>query len=170
MPFSIIKINKTFLCHGTFKNSPQGGLLMSPLNVLSTRSYKTWPRISVSAKGYKRIVYLEYSGATLATHQGGKSLGLSASSAISRQDQKRSSVRMHSVIPKPYCHHSYQVQFIEHIYVQVAQLNTLQVSRCSAIWRRKFTLQLILWPSSQFWNQVKNLNRLEVRAIQSFSQ
>ena len=46
--------------------------------------------------GYKGIVYLEYSGETLATHQAGKTLGLSASSDISRQDQARSSVRMHS--------------------------------------------------------------------------
>ena len=109
------------LWRGSFENSPQGGLLMSPLNFLSTRSYKTWPRISSSAMGYKGIVYLEYSGATLATHQAGKTLGLSASSAISRQDQARSSVRMHSVraivMPKPYCHPSYQVQFIGHIYI-----------------------------------------------------
>ena len=47
--------------------------------------------------GYKGIVYLEYSGATLETHQAGKTLGLSASSAISRKDQARSSVRMYSV-------------------------------------------------------------------------
>ena len=66
-------------------------------------------------------MYLEYSGATLASHQAGKTLGMSASSAISisRQDQARSSVRMHSVsaivMPKPYCHPSYQVQFIGHI-------------------------------------------------------
>ena len=70
---------------------------MPPLNFISTRSYQTWPRISSSGMGYKGIVYLEYSGATLATHQAGKTLGLSASSAISRQDQARSSVRMHSV-------------------------------------------------------------------------
>ena len=37
------------LWRGSFENSPQGGLLMSPLNFLSTRSYKTWPRISSSA-------------------------------------------------------------------------------------------------------------------------
>ena len=71
--------------------------------------------------GYKGIVYLEYSGATFATHQAGKALGLSASSAISRQDQARSSVRMHSVraivMPKPYCHPSYRVQFIGPIYI-----------------------------------------------------
>ena len=82
--------------------------------------------------GYKGIVYLEYSEATFATHQAGKVLGLSASSAISRQDQARSSVRMHSVraivMPKPYCHPSIQVQFIGHIYIKVGQLNTLQVS------------------------------------------
>ena len=47
--------------------------------------------------GYKWIVYSEYLGATFATHQAGKALGLSASSAISRQDQARSSVRMHLV-------------------------------------------------------------------------
>ena len=80
---------------------------MSPKNFLSTRFYKTWPRVSLSGRGYKRIVYLEYSEATLATHQGGKTLGLTAISAISRQDQTRSSVRMHSaravVMPKPCC-------------------------------------------------------------------
>ena len=101
------------LWHGSFENSSQGGLLMPPLNFISTRSYQTWPRISSSGMGNKGIVYLEYSGATLATHQAGKTLGLSASSAISRQDQARSSVRMHSVraivMPKPYCHPSYQV-------------------------------------------------------------
>ena len=95
---------------GSFENSPQGGLLMSPLNFLSTRSYKIWPKISPSAMGYKEIVYLEHTGATLATHEAGKALGLSASSAISRQDQARSSVRMHLVraivMPKPYCHPS----------------------------------------------------------------
>ena len=37
--------------------------------------------------GYKGIVYLEYSGATFATHQERKALGLSASSAIITQDQ-----------------------------------------------------------------------------------
>ena len=93
------------LWRGSFENSTQGGLLMSPLNFLSTRSYKTLPRISSSAMCYKGIMYLQYSGATLASHQAGKTLGLSASSAISRQDQARSSVRMHSVraivMPKP---------------------------------------------------------------------
>ena len=97
------------LLRGSFEYSPQGGLLMSPLNFLSTRSYKTWPRFSSSVMGYKGIMYLEYSGATLASHQAGKTLGLSASSAISRQDQARSSVRMHSVraivLPKLYCTH-----------------------------------------------------------------
>ena len=71
---------------------------------------KAWPRISSSAMGYKGIMYLEYSEATLANHQAGKTIGLSASSAISRQDPARSSVRMHSiraiVMPKPYCHPS----------------------------------------------------------------
>ena len=67
---------------------------MSPLDFQSTWP---WPRISSCAMGYRGIVYLEYSGATFATHQGGKSLGLSASSAISRQDQARSSVRMHLI-------------------------------------------------------------------------
>ena len=80
---------------------------MPSLNFISKRSYQTWPRISSSGMGYKGIVYLEYSGATFATHQAGKALGLSASSAISRQDQARSSVRMHSVraivLPKLYC-------------------------------------------------------------------
>ena len=94
---------------------------MSPLNFISTRSYETWLRISSSAISYKGIVYLEYSGGTLATHQAGKTPGLSASSTISRQDQARSSVRMHSiraiVMPKPYCHPLYQVQFIGHIYI-----------------------------------------------------
>ena len=54
--------------------------------------------------GYKGIVYLEHSGATFATHQAGKTLGLSACSAIRRQDQERSSVRMYSVraIVMPY--------------------------------------------------------------------
>ena len=94
--------------------------------------------------GYKGIVYLEYSGATLATHQAGKTLGLSASSAISRQDQARSSVRMHSVraivMPKPYCHPSYQVQFIGHIYISWSAqhfASFIYSARCSAIWRRK---------------------------------
>ena len=82
---------------GSFGNSPQGGLLMYPLKVLSRRFYKTWPRISFSAMGCKGIVYLQYSWATLATHKGGKTLGLSASSAISRKDQTISFVRMHSV-------------------------------------------------------------------------
>ena len=57
--------------------------------------------------GYKGSVYLEYSGATFATHQAGKAMCLSASSALSRQDQARSSVRMHSfraiVLPRLYC-------------------------------------------------------------------
>ena len=78
-----------------------------PLDCLSPGSYRTWQRNLSSAMGYKGIVYLEYSGATFATHQAGKALGLSASSAISRQDQERSSVRMHSVraivLPKLYC-------------------------------------------------------------------
>ena len=39
---------------------------MSPLNFLTTRSYKTWPIISLSAMGYTGIVYSEYSGANLA--------------------------------------------------------------------------------------------------------
>ena len=51
--------------------------------------------------------YLEYSGATFATHHAGKALGLSASSALSRQDQARSFIRMHLVraidLPKLYC-------------------------------------------------------------------
>ena len=47
--------------------------------------------------GYNKIVYLEYSGATLSVHQAGKIIGLSACSAIRRQDQAGSSVRMHSV-------------------------------------------------------------------------
>ena len=47
---------------------------MSPLNVQSNRSYKTRPRISSSARSYKEIVYLKYSGATLTTHQAGKHL------------------------------------------------------------------------------------------------
>ena len=83
------------LWHGSFEILQQGGLLMSPLNFLSTRSYKTWPRISLRAMVYKGIVYFKYSGATLATPQVGRTLGLSASSAISRQDQTRSSVRIH---------------------------------------------------------------------------
>ena len=104
---------------------------MSPLNFLSSRSYKTWPRISLSAMGYKGIVYSEYSGATFATQQAVKALGLSASSAISRKDQARSSVRMHSVrvivLPKLYC--TLQFKYISlDIYIQVGQLNPFQVS------------------------------------------
>ena len=94
--------------------------------------------------GYKGIVYLEYSGATLETHQGGKTLGLSASSAISRQDQTRFSVRMHSVravvMPKPYNHPSYQFQFMRHIYINWSAqhfASFIYSARCSAIWQRK---------------------------------
>ena len=43
------------LWRGSFENLPLGWLLMSPLNFLSTRSYKIWPRISSSAMGYKGI-------------------------------------------------------------------------------------------------------------------
>ena len=89
-------------------------------------------------------MYLEYSGATLATHQGGKTFGLSASSAISRQDQTRSSVRMHSVravvMPQPNCHPSYQVQFIGYIYISWSAQHFASFicsARSSAIWRRK---------------------------------
>ena len=35
---------------GSFGNSPQGGLLMSTLNFLSTRFYETWLGISLSAR------------------------------------------------------------------------------------------------------------------------
>ena len=48
------------LWRDSFENSPQGGLLMSPLDFQSARSFKTWPRIFSSAMGYKGIVYLEY--------------------------------------------------------------------------------------------------------------
>ena len=47
--------------------------------------------------GYTRIVYLEHAGANLAAHQAGIKLGLSACSAICRQDQAGPSVRIHSV-------------------------------------------------------------------------
>ena len=63
--------------------------------------------LQVPWPGYKGIVYLEHSGATLATTQAVKTLGLSACLAIHRQDQARSFVRMHSVraivLPKLYC-------------------------------------------------------------------
>ena len=62
----------SWLWRGSFENWPQGELLMSPLNFLSTRSYITRQRISSSAMSYKGIVYSEYSGATLATHQADK--------------------------------------------------------------------------------------------------
>ena len=117
---------------------------MSPLNFLSTRSFITWPRISSSAIGYKGIVYLEYAGATLATQEAGKTHDLSASSAISRQDQARSSVRMHSVMaivmPKPYCYPSYKVQFIRHIYTSWSAqhyASFIYSARCSTIWQRR---------------------------------
>ena len=118
------------LWRGSIQNLPQGGLLMSPLNFPSSRSYKTWPRISSSAMGHKGIVYLEYSGATFATHQAGKALGLSASSAVNRQDQARPSVRMHSVraivLPKLYC--TLHIKFIGHIYIYIYKL------RMSVLW------------------------------------
>ena len=116
---------------------------MSPLNFLSTRFYKTWPRISLSAIGYKGTVDLADSVVTLTTHQGGKTLGLSASSAISIQDQTRSSVRMHLV--RAYCQDSYQVQFFGHIYIYIYIYKLVSSTLCkfiycirfSAIWRRK---------------------------------
>ena len=67
--------------------------------------------------GYKGIVDLEYSRATFATHQAGKAIGLSASSAIGGQELARSSVRMHSVRALTILHPSYQVKFIGHIYL-----------------------------------------------------
>ena len=93
---------------------------------------------------YKEIVYLEYSGATLttlATHQAlagkhlvspsRKTLGLSTSSAISKQDQAKSPVRMHSVraivMHKPYCHPSFQVQFIGYTYISLTHRNNLEL-------------------------------------------
>ena len=91
--------------------------------------------------GYKGIVYLDYSGATLATHQGGKNTW---SVSQFRQDQTKSSVRMHSVravvMRRPYCHPSYQDQFIGHIYISCSFqhfASFIYSSICSAIWRRK---------------------------------
>ena len=73
--FSSIDPPSSQFWQGSFENLRQGELLMSPIIFLSTRSYQIWPR---SAMGYKEIVYLKHSGATLATHQAGKNLGLSA--------------------------------------------------------------------------------------------
>ena len=130
----------TRLWRGSFENSPQGGLLMSPLNFLITRSYKTWPRM-----GYKGIVHLEYLGATFATHKAGKTLGLSATSVISRQDQARSSVRMNSVraIVLPKLYWTLHITFISlDIYIYISWsgqhfASFMYSARCRAIWRRK---------------------------------
>ena len=77
----------------------------------------------------KGIVYLELSGATLATHQAGKTLGMSAWLAIRRQDQAKSSVRMHLARANVMPYHTVNKIFcFLDIYVQVGQLNTLKIS------------------------------------------
>ena len=127
----IIVIRGSQLWRDSFENLPLGWLLMSLLNFLSTRSYKTRPGLSSSAMSYEGIVYLEYSEASLATHQAGKHLVCQPVQPLAdkiRQDLLSGCIRIgplccliHTV--------NLHIKFSSlDINIQVSQLNTLQVS------------------------------------------
>ena len=89
-------------------------------------------------------MYLEYSGASFATHQAGKQLVCQTVQPLADKIRQDQDIRMHSVraigLPEPYCQPAYQFQFIGHTYTSWSAkyfASFIYSARCSAIWRRK---------------------------------